>query len=64
MKIAEIKELKTEELVERLASVTANLYQMDISNTITPLDSPAQIKQTSRTVARMKTELRNSELNK
>ena len=64
MKIAEIKELKTEELVERLAAVTANLYQMEISNTITPLDSPAQIKHTRRTDARMKTELRSRELNK
>ena len=64
MKIAEIKELSTEELVERLAASKAALNQLEINHAISPLDNPAQIKQNRRTIARMQTELRSRELNK
>ena len=64
MKIAEIKELKTEELVERLSSMKKALNQLEINHSISPLDNPAQIKQNRRTIARINTELRNRELNK
>ena len=64
MKIAEIKELKTEELVERLASMKKDVNQLEINHSISPLDNPAQIKQIRRTIARINTELRNRELNK
>lgn len=63
MKIAEIKELSTKELVERIAAETAALNQMEINHSISPLDNPAQIKQNRRTIARMNTELRRRELN-
>lgn len=63
MKIAEIKELSTEELVERIAAEAAALNQMEINHSISPLENPAQIKQNRRTIARMKTELRRRELN-
>ena len=64
MKIAEIKELSTEELVERVAAEKTALNQMEINHSISPLDNPAQIKQSRRTIARMMTELRNREFNK
>ncbi|MEG1673957.1 MAG: 50S ribosomal protein L29 [Bacteroidales bacterium] len=64
MKIAEIKELSTEELVERAAALKAALNQMEINHSISPLDNPALIKQNRRDIARMMTELRNRELNK
>ncbi len=63
MKIAEIKELTTNELKERLEVQVAEYNQMKINHAITPLDSPAKITQSRRTVARMKTELRKRELN-
>ena len=63
MKIAEIKELSTKELVERIAAEKAALNQMEINHSISPLDNPAQIKQNRRTIARMNTELRRRELN-
>ncbi len=63
MKIAEIKELKTEELVERIAAEKANLNQMEINHSISPLENPAQIKHLRRTIARLLTEKRNRELN-
>ncbi|MDR4008934.1 50S ribosomal protein L29, partial [Bacteroides sp.] len=44
------------------AEVT-NYNQMVLNHSISPLDNPAQIKQLRRTIARMKTELRQRELN-
>ncbi len=63
MKIAEIKELPTSDLVERIEAEIANYDQMVINHSISPLENPAQIKQLRRTIARMKTELRQRELN-
>ena len=63
MKIAEIKEMTTNDLVERVEAETANYNQMVINHSISPLENPAQIKQLRRTIARMKTELRQRELN-
>ena len=64
MKIAEIREIATNELVERIQTEEANYNQMVLNHSISPLDNPAQIKQLRRTIARMKTELRQRELNK
>ena len=63
MKIAEIKEMPTSDLVERVEAEVANYNQMILNHSISPLDNPAQIKQLRRTIARMKTELRQRELN-
>ena len=63
MKIAEIKEMTTNDLVERVEAETANYNQRVINHSISPLENPAQIKQLRRTIARMKTELRERELN-
>ena len=63
MKIAEIKEMTTNDLVERVEAEAANYNQMVINHSISPLENPAQIKQLRRTIARMKTELRQRELN-
>ena len=64
MKIAEIREIATNELAERIQTEEANYNQMVLNHSISPLDNPAQIKQLRRTIARMKTELRQRELNK
>ena len=63
MKIAEIREMATKDLVERLEAEMWNYQQMLLNHSISPLDNPAQIKQLRRTIARMKTELRQRELN-
>ena len=63
MKIAEVKEMSTTELVERIEAEVANYNQMVLNHSISPLDNPAQIKQLRRTIARMKTVLRERELN-
>ena len=63
MKIAEIRELSTKELLERVDAEVAAYDQKVIIHTISPTDNPAQIKQQRRMIARMKTELRQRELN-
>ena len=64
MKIAEIREIATNELAERIETEVANYNQMVLNHSISPLANPAQIKQLRRTIAKMKTVLRQRELNK
>ena len=64
MKIAEIREIATNQLAERIEAEVANYNQMVLNHSISPLDNPAQIKKLRRTIARMKAELRQRELNK
>ncbi|MBO4820246.1 MAG: 50S ribosomal protein L29 [Prevotella sp.] len=64
MKINEVRELSTQDLVERLEGAMANLQQLKMNHAITPLENPMQIKMVRKDIARMKTELRQRELNK
>ena len=64
MKINEIKELATPDLEERLEGAVANLQQLKLNHAITPLENPSQIKLVRRDIVRMKTVLRQRELNK
>lgn len=64
MKIAEIREIATNELAERIEAEVANYNQMVLNHSISPLDNPAQIKKLRRTIARMKAELHQRERNK
>ena len=54
MKIAEIREIATNELAERIQTEVANYNQMVLNHSISPLANPAQIKSLRRTIARMK----------
>lgn len=64
MKIKEVKELETKDLVEKLENAQAALDTMKLNHTVSPLENPSQIKAARRDIARMKTELRSRELNK
>ena len=64
MKIKEVRELETNDLVERIDAEVAKYNQMKLNHAITPLENPSEIKKTRRDIARMKTELRQRELNK
>ena len=64
MKSKEIKELETKDLAEKLETEVARYNQMKLNHAITPMENPSQIKATRRDIARMKTELRQRELNK
>ena len=63
MKIAEIRELSTKELTERIDAELVAYDQKLINHSISPSENPAQIKQQRRMIARMKSELRQRELN-
>ena len=64
MKIKEVNELETKELVEKLEHAQAALNTMKLNHTVSPLENPSQIKAARRDIARMKTVLRSRELNK
>jgi large subunit ribosomal protein L29 len=64
MKMNEIKGLETKELAEKLETSVANYTQMKLNHAVSPMENPSQIKAARRDIARMKTELRERELNK
>ena len=64
MKINEIKELETKDLVEKLENTKGEFAQMKLNHNISPLADTSVIKKTRRDIARMNTELRQRELNK
>ena len=63
MKISEIRQIPAAELSERINDEVAKYNQMLLNHSISPLENPAQIKDARRTIARMKTVLRELELN-
>ena len=64
MKMTEVKTLADQELREKLENAEAALQQMKLNHSVAPLEYPSQIKAARRDIARMKTELRQRELNK
>ena len=64
MKSAEIRQIPTNELTERLVTETSNYEQLLLNHPISPIADPSKIKSARRDIARMKTELRQRELNK
>ena len=63
MKKAELKELTVKELQERLEVAEKEYVQQKINHSISPLDNQLKIRADRRMIARMKTELRERELN-
>ncbi|MEZ3591480.1 MAG: 50S ribosomal protein L29 [Muribaculaceae bacterium] len=63
MKKEEIKELSTQDLKDRLAEMEKDYRQLKINHSISPLDNPAKITADRKMIARVKTELRQRELN-
>jgi len=64
MKSKEVKELETKDLVEKIENAQEKLQSLKLTHSISPLENPSQIKAVRRDIARMKTELRQRELNK
>jgi large subunit ribosomal protein L29 len=61
MKISEIKELSTSDLLERLDTEKTMLVRLKLNHAISPLDNPQKIRQARKTIARLMTELRTRE---
>ncbi|MBR5696798.1 MAG: 50S ribosomal protein L29 [Paludibacteraceae bacterium] len=64
MKIAELKNLTTQELQERLATEEQKLAKLKLTHSVSPLDNPMQIRAARKDIARINTELRLREINK
>lgn len=64
MKISEIRQIPAAELSQRIADGVAKYNQLVLNHSISPLENPSQIKAARRTIAQMKTVLREIELNK
>mgnify|MGYP003573039876 FL=1 len=63
MKSSEIRELSTQELLERIDNEKTALVRMKLNHAISPLDNPNVISEARRVIARLKTEMRQRELN-
>lgn len=58
MKSSEIRELTTQELMERLESEEVLMVRMKMNHAVSPLDNPNKLVETRRNIARLKTEVR------
>ena len=63
MKISEIRELSTSDILERIDTEKTLMVRMKLNHAITPLDNPQKVKEVKLTIARLLTELRTRELN-
>ena len=62
MKQSEIIELSTEEFKEQLGSFQQTSTDLKMAHSISPLETPLQLRALRRTVARVATELTKREL--
>ncbi|UTW67374.1 50S ribosomal protein L29 [bacterium SCSIO 12643] len=63
MKQSEIKELTTNELVERIEVESASLQKLRMVHAVSPLENPMQIRDARRNVARLKSEVTRRAIN-
>tara|TARA_B100000674_G_C37397528_1_gene714734 strand:- start:304 stop:495 length:192 start_codon:yes stop_codon:yes gene_type:complete len=63
MKAAELRELSTEDLKEKLAQESKALNSLVLNHAVSPIENPMVIKSTRRLVARLKTILKQKEQN-
>ncbi|MBA4409970.1 MAG: 50S ribosomal protein L29 [Bacteroidota bacterium] len=63
MKTSEIKELSKAEILERIQTDQDSLLRMKMNHAISPLDNPQVIVGVRRNIARLKTMLRQREIN-
>ena len=64
MKKVEFNEMTVQDLTERIQAEVASYNQLKLNHAVAPLENNSQIKIARRNIARMKTVLRQKELNK
>lgn len=62
MKVNEIRDLKTEELQEKLLDLKKELFNLRFQHATNQLDNPMRIVEVKKAIARIKTVLREQEL--
>ncbi len=63
MKVAEIRELTTQELQDKLAAEKETLVRLKLTHAVSPLENPSQIKAVRKNIARLNTILSQRENN-
>lgn len=63
MKASEIREMSVDELNEKLTSLKEELFALRFQLAINQLDNTARLKAIKKDIARIKTTLREAELN-
>jgi len=63
MKTSEIIELTDKEILERIQLETDTLLRLKMNHAVSPLDNPLKIQEARRDIARLKTMMRQRELN-
>lgn len=63
MKTSEIRELSDKEILERIQFESNTLIRLNMNHAVSPLDSPMKIKAARRNIARLKTIMRQREIN-
>jgi len=62
MKQKDIKELAVANITEKIQEEQANLTKLKLSHKVSSIENPMKIRDSRRTVARLKAELRKREL--
>ena len=62
MKAAEIREMNSAELNEKLSDLKAELFNLRFQHAINQLENPMRMKEVKKDIARIKTVLRQLEL--
>lgn len=62
MKKHDLSQIATQDLKEKLSEEKNALHKMKFTHAISPVESPARIANTRKTVARLMTEIRKREL--
>ena len=63
MKVKDIREMTTEELNVKLFDLKKELFNLRFRNATNQLDNPLEIANVKKTIARVKTVIRERELN-
>ena len=63
MKASEIREMTTEELESKLKDLKAELFNLRFQLAINQLDNPMRVSAVKKDIARVKTVLRENEIN-
>jgi len=59
---ADINQLSTTDLVDRIKEEKSTLMKLKLNHAVSPIENPQKIKFSRKTVARLQTELRKREL--
>ena len=63
MKISKIREMSSPELEKELGELKSELFKLRFTKKANGLDNPMKIKEVRKDIARIKTELRQREIN-